>query len=146
MKQPTEYKLNRINLKGYRLLSACLLITLVVLSSCVVRKGIQYFLSNDTVSNMQNGKMAKIGLNPNGQLNALSAACEKLSDTKNDLLSFTSQHNSGNAFFIVLYCLLPAFLISLFTVFKDNLRLPVPYSLLHWSQLPLFLQNRLLLI
>lgn len=134
MRKPIEYKLNRINLKGYRLLSACLLIMLVVLSSCVVRKGIQYFLSNDTVSSyMQSGKMTKI-------------ACQKLSDTKTDLLSFASQHNSGNAFFIALYCLLPAFLISLFTVFKDNLRLPVPYSLLHWPQLPLFLQNRLLLI
>lgn len=133
MMKPIEYRLNRINLKGYRLLSACLLIMLVVLSSCVVRKGIQYFLSSDTVSTMQSGKMTKI-------------ACQKLSDTKNDLLSFASQHNSGNALFMALYCLLPAFLISLFTVFKDNLRLPVPYSLLHWSQLPLFLQNRLLLI
>lgn len=127
------YKLNSINLKSYKRLSACLLIFLIVLSSCGVRKGIQYFLSNDTVSSMQSGKLNKI-------------ICEQRLDTKTNLHSLVSQHDSVNSTSTLLYLLLPAFLISLITIFNGNLQLPVPESLLHCIQLPLFLQNRLLLI
>ncbi|SMC89629.1 hypothetical protein SAMN04488101_1058 [Pedobacter nyackensis] len=141
-----EYKLNRINLKSYKLLSACLLIILVVLSSCAVRKGIQHFLSTPPLSNMQTGKPNKTGLTANGKLDALSTTCEKLTDAKDNLLSFVSQHNSGNETFMVLYFVLPAFLISLLAVFNNHLQLPIPYSLLRWPELSLFLQNRLLLI
>jgi hypothetical protein len=146
MKKSMEYKLNRINLKSYKLLSACLLIILIVLSSCAVRKGIQHFLSTPPLSNTHSGKMNKTGLTANGKLDVPSTACEKLTDAKDNLLSFVSLHNSENETFMVLYFVLPAFLISLLAVFSDHFQLPIPYSLLRWPKLSLFIQNRLLLI
>ncbi|WP_069658438.1 hypothetical protein [Arcticibacter eurypsychrophilus] len=141
-----EHKLNRIGHKSYKLLCVSLLILFVVFSSCAVRKGLQYLLLGDSMSNTFSGKTSKVILILSDQADNFSTTCQNLVDTKSDLFSLVLQHDSGNANFPALYFLLPAFLLPLPIVFKASSQLPVPYSLQRWPQLSLFLQNRLLLI
>lgn len=132
-------------LKSYRFLSVCLLIFLIILSSCAVKRGINYFLSGQTSDYTAPGKTAKPIL-VYKQAVSFYADCKVLFDAKNDLASVAKPQALVNTVTPFLYFILPGFLISLLLVFKDHVKLPVPYALLNWSALPLFLQNRLLLL
>lgn len=116
-----------------------LLILLCLISSCTVRKGIQSFLFGNVIEHNLSAKPGKNSFNRN----ATSIDCSIKDQSLVDLPSLSKQATTS----IILLCsLLPAFLLSSNQTIDDPSELPVPYAKLQWSCLPLFLQNRLLLI
>jgi hypothetical protein len=116
-----------------------LLILLCLISSCTVRKGIQSFLSDRAIEQNHLDKPGKNTFNKH----VVAMGCNIKDQILVDLPSLSKQ---GTTSFVLLFSLLPAFMLSSDQTIKQQSELPVPYSKLQWSCLPLFIQNRLLLI
>lgn len=146
MKKSNQHNFYGFKRIGYKPLSICLLILLVAISSCAVRKSLQYLVSGETPPTSLTVKAGKSGLAARPVLKALSNSCEQMEEAKNSYLSAFDVHSSGTSNVFLYFTLIPAFLISVFSFYKDHRQLPVPFALFNWPQFPLFLQNRLLLI
>lgn len=146
MRRTNQHDFYSFKLSGYKLLSVCLLIILVTISSCAVRKGLQYLFSGEAPSTTLSGKAVKASLATSPNVNVLNFFCEQVEKSKDALIPTFNAHSSGTSKVPLYFILIPAFLISVFSLYKDHTYLPVPCALLNWPQLPLFLQNRLLLI
>ncbi|MET3114928.1 hypothetical protein AAKU52_002668 [Pedobacter sp. CG_S7] len=131
--------------KGLRPLSIGLLIIICLLSSCSVRKGFQSFLSGESFEYFASGKLVK-PIIAKATVDDAFKSCNTLNQGMEKIQSLTHAESSKIAMVPLLFFLLPGFLISLRVTIKDHAVLPVPYSLLQWSYLPLFLQNRFLLL
>jgi len=136
---------DRLTAKGLKPFAISLLIVLCLISSCTIRKGIQAFLLGNAVERIAFSKPGK-SLIQHKSFESVSSECNTVGQNLELQQSFVKQDSSKASMMPLLFLLLPAFLISLLRTIKDKTGLPVPYSRLQWSCLPLFLQNRLLLI
>lgn len=136
---------DQLFVKGFRPLFIGMLIFICLLSSCSVRKGFQSFLSGEGFEYFASGKLVKPVI-VNTTVDDAFESCSTATLGLDKIQSLTTPESSKIAIVPLLFFLLPGFLISLRVTIKDHAVLPVPYSLLQWSYLPLFLQNRLLLL
>lgn len=137
--------IDRLTAKGFKAFAMGLLIVLCLISSCTIRKGIQAFLLGNAVERIAFSKPGK-SIIQNKSIESVSSECNTAVQKLESQQSFLNQDSSKASMMSLLFLLLPAFLLSLQRTIKDKTGLPVPYSRLQWSCLPLFLQNRLLLI
>lgn len=144
MNRSLRHIFNQKSAKGYRLLAVSLLIVLSLLSSCVVRKGIQAFFSTHILEHANSGKVTRSGTIYQNSLESL--ACTTLANVQNSAVLLVKPTAFGETMGQVLFVILPAFLISLAFLANGRLRPPVPYSWQRWTGIPLFLRYRLLLI
>ncbi|WEK17739.1 MAG: hypothetical protein P0Y49_13125 [Candidatus Pedobacter colombiensis] len=135
--------IDRLIAKGFKPFAMSLLIVLCLISSCSIRKGIQAIFTGNAIEHI-NGKPGKSVIQ-HKSVEYVAAECSTAGQNLDLQQSLTKQDSSKKAMMPLLFLLLPGFLLSLRTI-KDKPGLPVPYSRLQWSCLPLFLQNRLLLI
>gem|GEM_PF-5637254 len=129
-----------------RSLSIGMLVILCLVSSCSIRKGIESFFSDGANKSLGFNKASKASLIQKQDLKFNSINCKLLGQGFEDQQVSLKQASSPVALVGLLFFVLPEFLISFLIGFKSPTVLPVPNSWLRWSYLPLFLQNRLLLI
>lgn len=130
----------------YKLAGVCVLILLIAISSCGVKKGLQYLFSGQQTTSTSAPKSGKSNLSLQPEKVEWNHICTKIQDTLSNVVSGIDAQNSASANLVLYFTLLPAFLISLQLVYRDRIHLPVPYALSNWRQLPLFIQNSIFLI
>lgn len=141
-----QYRSGRNQLSIYRLAGVIVLILLVAISSCGVKKGLQYLFSNQQVTTTSVKKAGKSTVSLQSESVAWSQVCTKIQDTVSSTVSGMDAQNSATSNLALYFILLPAFLISLQLVARDQVQLSVPRAVLNWRQLPLFIQNSIFLI
>jgi len=146
MKELLKYIFDLPNRKNARFLSIGMLVILCLVSSCSIRKGIESFFSDQLNTTLSFNKAAKSSLIQKQDLEYNSAGCKVIGLGLDDVQLSVKQASSPMAMLPFLFLVLPEFLVSLLIGCKIPTVLPVPNSWLRWSYLPLFLQNRLLLI
>lgn len=146
MKKTNRHHFNSFKLNSYKLFGICLLIFLISISSCGVRKSLIHFFSADVSLVMPGATPGKARLFTDQNISVWNNICTQFEEAKSSLISGIDVQRSVAATVLLYFTLVPAFLISVLLFYKDHQHLPVPYSLQNWPQLPLFLQNRLLLI
>lgn len=146
MKKTNRQHFNSFKLNGYKLLGICMLIFLITISSCGVRKSLAHLFSQESSFVIQGTIPGKVRLFPDQTIAVWNTSCTQFEEGKSSLISGIDVQRSTAATLLLYFTLVPAFLISVLLFYKDHNHLPVPYSLQNWPQLPLFLRNRLLLI
>lgn len=116
-----------------------------LLSACAVRKGLQSFFTEVSPVSQTTMKHNKI-LSSRDLLNTdVSFSCATTLASE-DLSSFKQSMIQKSSSALLLFFLLPAFLLSVLSLKKDKLS-GIPSSLVpSGSPVPLFIKNRLLLI
>ncbi|TCK83626.1 hypothetical protein [Albibacterium bauzanense] len=141
-----QYQSGRNKLSIYKLAGVIVLILLVAISSCGVKKGLQYLFSSQQTTSTNATKSGKSNLSLQSERVAWNQVCSKIQDIVGSTVSGMDAHNSASSNLALYFILLPAFLISLQLVYKDRIHLSVPRAVLNWRQLPLFIQNSIFLI
>lgn len=135
------------NSKTFRSLAISMLVILCLLSSCSIRKSVLLLFSDHSIPSLVLNKGIKSGLVSRSGLEYKLVECGSIGQGLDDLqLSVRQAVTSPFSMLPFLVFVLPEFLLSLLKGVKAPTVLPVPNSRLRWSYLPLFLQNRLLLI
>jgi len=133
--------------KGSKSFAVFLLILICLLSSCTIRKSIQSFFSDTAVERTAvSGKSLRNLWTQQHQFGPKTVDCSKtyLNSSPDDPLF--KQSISKTAVIMLFEFILPVFILSLLLPFKKLIILHTPESQWRWSVIPLFLQNRLLLI
>lgn len=146
MKKTNRHHFNSFKPNGYKLVGICLLIFLISISSCGVRKSLAHLFSQEASLAIPGTTPGKVRLFPDQNISVWNSTCTQFEEVKSSLISGIDAQRSTAATLLLYFTLVPAFLISVLLFYKDHNHLPVPYSLQNWPQLPLFLRNRLLLI
>lgn len=141
-----QYRSGRNQLSIYRLAGVILLILLVAISSCGVKKGLQYLFSSQQITTTSVKKSGKSTVSLHSESVAWNQVCTKIQDTISSTVSGMDAQNSATSNLALYFILLPSFLISLQLVGRDRVQLSVPRAVLNWRQLPLFIQNSIFLI
>lgn len=146
MEKTNRRHFNSFKTDGNMLLGICLLIFLIVISSCGVKKSLQHIFSGEPSSAISMATPGKARLFADQNISVWNSSCNQFEEANKSLISSLNAQHSATATVLLYFTLVPAFLISVFSFYKDHIHLPVPISLRNWPQMPLFLQNRLLLI
>ncbi|MEJ5963576.1 hypothetical protein [Pedobacter immunditicola] len=147
MKGLFQHIFDYLNSNTVRSLSIGMLVILCLLSSCSIRKSVASLFSDQSSSYLVFNKGTKSSAVNKSGLDYNSVECKLTGQALDDTqLSIKQAVSSPLAMLPFLFLVLPEFLVSLLIGIKTPTILPVPNSWLRWAYLPLFLQNRLLLI
>lgn len=118
----------------------------LLLSACAVRKGLQSFFTEVSPVNQTAMKLNKVVSSRDILTTDIAFSCAVALPSENGKYFFKQSIIQKSSSALMLFFLLPAFLLSVLSLKKDKLS-SVPSGLvLSGSPVPLFIKNRLLLI
>ena len=123
-----------------------MLVVLCLISSCAMRRSITSLFSTESQASLVTNKATKGNLLIKDGFEYSSTDCKVTGQGLDDQQVSLKQLSSPIAWLAIFFFVLPEFLVSLFPGLKTPTVIQTPSSWLRWSYLPLFLQNRLLLI